>query len=81
MSRVPYITDESASPEVQELFDAALYATGRVSNLQRILAQVPWLYRWHFPLAATAQKDIGLLPPDEKAIAHIRAAAVSACSY
>ena len=82
MARVPYIEYDDASEEVRELYESATRITGRVTNLHKIMAHAPWLYRWYLPLQMSAQRDgIGVLDHRSRTLAHVKTSLVNACEY
>lgn len=53
MPRIPYVTDEAASPQVNAVFDASQKDFGLVFNTYRLLANRPEvLEAWHHLLGA-----------------------------
>ena len=83
MARVPFVQDDSESPEVRAAFDAANRFNGRVANSMRVFAHSPAIVKFLLPLQAVLQKD-GLgckLDAKTRALAMIKVSAINECRY
>lgn len=82
MARFEYISPESASAEQWELFGAIESTIGRVSNFMRLMARVPHLLRWTFPLGIAAQRDAFAVTPFEiRNLAIVKTSLIYKCEY
>jgi alkylhydroperoxidase family enzyme len=78
-ARLPYIEREQAPPEVQEAYDKAQKAMGRVSNLVKLMANhpksVPGFIAW-YPSLREGALDIKL-----GQLAYVKASQLNGCNY
>jgi hypothetical protein len=83
MARVPFVQDDTSSPEARAAFDAASRFNGRVANSMRAYAHSPAILKFLLPLQAVLQKD-GLgckLDARTRALAMIKVSALNECKY
>jgi hypothetical protein len=83
MARLPFVSDDEASPDVRAAFDAANSFNGRVANSMRVFAHSPAIVKFLLPLQAVLQKD-GLgckLDAKTRALAMIKVSTLNECKY
>lgn len=78
-ARLPYVERDQAPPEVQEAYDRAQKAMGRVSNFVKLMANhprsVPGFLAW-YPTLREGALDIKL-----RQLAHVKASQLNGCNY
>lgn len=79
MARLPYIERDQAPPEIQEAYDQAQKAMGRVSNLIKLMAHhpksLPGFVAW-YPRLREGALDIRL-----RQLAYVAASRLNGCAY
>lgn len=85
MARLPYKTDENASPEVKAIFDALRGGRpeGFIPNSFRLLAHSPPAMRWFWPFWASIHPQGGGTVSDirYRELAIIRTSQINRCRY
>jgi alkylhydroperoxidase family enzyme len=78
-TRLPYIERDQAPPEIQDLYDKAEKAMGRVPNLFKLMAHhpksLPLFFAW-YPTLREGALDIKL-----RQLAYVKASQVNGCNY
>lgn len=81
MARVRYV-ERRESRTVAALYDDIEATIGRVSNFMRLMAHVPWVLQWSFPLGVSVQReDFGLLDFRLRNLVVVKAAVENRCAY
>lgn len=79
MARLPYVERDQARPEVQEAYDQAQKAMGRVPNLIKLMAHhppsLPGFLAW-YPRLREGALDIAL-----RQLAYVAASRLNGCTY
>jgi len=83
MSRVEMISDDSASPEVEILFEAVDAMLGRVPHSYRALAQSPLVAMMMVPYNAVLQRQGAgsVLTTKLKEMVVVKTSHVNGCAY
>jgi len=83
MSRVEMISDDSASPEVEILFEAVDAMLGRVPHSYRALAQSPLVAMMMVPYNAVLQRQGAgsVLTTKIKEMVVVKTSHVNGCAY
>lgn len=78
-ARLPYVERDQAPPEVQDVYDRAQKAMGRVSNLFKLMAHharsLPPFFAW-YPTLREGALDIKL-----RQLAYVKASQLNGCHY
>ncbi|MBI3954017.1 MAG: hypothetical protein HY330_05840 [Chloroflexi bacterium] len=85
MARLPYVTDESASPQVRAIYTALRggRTEGFLPNSFRLLAHSPPALRWFWPFWAAIHPEGGGASGDirYRELAIIRTSQINRCRY
>lgn len=83
MARIPYLTDEEATPDQKAVLDARREVFGRTSAFQRIVTRTPKVAQWFIPFSYALQRGGcgGLLDGRTKELAVLKTSMVNACSF
>lgn len=79
MSMIPHLSDESATPDVADIFHKARAAMGKVPNLFRVMAQAPAVLDVYWD--AKAALGGGVLPASAQEQIAVAVAAANGCDY
>jgi alkylhydroperoxidase family enzyme len=78
-ARIPYVERETASPDVQDVYDKMQKATGRVGNFVKLTAHHPPsfapFWTWYPKLRE------GALDPKLRQLAYVKASQLNGCHY
>jgi alkylhydroperoxidase family enzyme len=79
MARLPFVERDQAQPEVQEAYNKAQKAMGRVSNFVKLIANhansLPGFLEW-YPRLREGALDIKL-----RQLAYVKASQLNGCNY
>ena len=81
--RVPIITDDEATAEVERIFAGATALLAFTSNFARTAARVPSIARWLIPMIASIQRggSDAALDPRIKELAILRTSTRNRCFF
>ena len=83
MSLIPEISDEEASPEVQDLYKNIKKMYGRVANAIRVAAHTPRIAQVLFGFIVASQRSAisGSLTKRTKALVTLKTSFLNSCNY
>ena len=83
MSLIPEISDEEASPEVQDLYENIKKMYGRVANAIRVAAHTPRIAQVLFGFIVASQRSeiSGSLTKRIKALVTLKTSFLNSCNY
>ena len=83
MSLIPEISDEEASPEVQDLYKNIKKMYGRVANAIRVAAHTPRIAQvlFGFIVASQCSEINGSLTKRIKALVTLKTSFLNSCNY
>ena len=83
MSLIPEISDEEASPEVQDLYKNIKRMYGRVANAIRVAAHTPRIAQVLFGFIVASQRSeiSGSLTKRIKALVTLKTSRLNSCNY
>lgn len=83
MARLPLVTDDIATDEVQAVFAGAEELLAFVSNATRTFAHAPEVAKWVIPMIASIQRGgpDSVLDPRVKELAIIRTSTLNQCFF
>ena len=82
MPRLPIITDEEATGEIERIFEGTKDLLGFISNSTRTFAYSPWITKWWIALIVAVNRDIGsVLDSTIRKLAVLKTSMLNDCEY
>jgi AhpD family alkylhydroperoxidase len=83
MARIAYVDPDDASPELARVFEEQRRTGRRITNFHRLIAHVPWIYKWYVPFSQAVYRGGGMSTLDQRTrqVVQIKTSLVNACTY
>lgn len=83
MARIEYVDPDNATHELAEIFAEQRRTGRRITNFHKLVAHVPWIYKWYVPFSQAVYRGGGVSTLDQRTrqLVQIETSLVNACAY
>lgn len=83
MARIDYVDPDTPPPALAPVFQEQRRTGRRITNFHRLLAHLPWVYKWYVPFSQAVYRGGGESTLDQRTrqLVQIQTSLVNACEY